>query len=81
MNFYSLLLTRRFSKGAKVQSIQERRNSVEKLLDFEIAAFSRHLHREGKKVAILNLRSFSTEWHCSYIDCALGEGRKGVGRL
>ena len=31
---------------AKVQSI-ERHNSVEKLLDFEIAAFFRHLHCEA----------------------------------
>ena len=56
--------------GAKVQSIYERRNSVEKLLDFEIAAFFRHLHGEGKKAAISNL-SFTSEWRRSYIDCAL----------
>ena len=31
------------------------------LLDFEIAAFFRHLHGEVKKTAISNLRSFSTE--------------------
>ena len=55
----------------KVQSMQERRNSVEKLLHFEIAAFFRHKHGEGKKAAISNLRSFSTEQRRSYIDCAL----------
>ena len=46
-------------------------NSVEKLLDFEIPAFFRHLHGEGKKAAISNLKSFSTEQCRSFIDCAL----------
>ena len=49
------------SPRPKAQSIKERRNSVEKLLDFEIAAFFRHLHGEGKKAAISNIRSFSTK--------------------
>ena len=40
--------TRNF-RFSKVQSIQERRKSVEKLLGFEISAFFRHLHGEGKK--------------------------------
>ena len=47
------------------------RNSVEKLLDFEIAAFFCHQHSEGKKAAIPKSRSFSTELCHSYIDCAL----------
>ena len=33
----------------KVQSKLERRDSVEKLPDFEIAAFFRHLLSEGKR--------------------------------
>ena len=56
---------------SKVQSIKERRNQVEKLFDFKIAAFFCHLHGEGEKAAISNLQSFSTEWRRSYIDCAL----------
>ena len=46
----------------KVQSIYERRNSVEKLLDFEIASFFRHLHGKGKRRQFQTLdRSFLIE--------------------
>ena len=41
-----------------MNDIYEQCSSVEKL-DFEIAAFSRHLHGERKEAAILKLISFS----------------------
>ena len=56
----------------KVQSIQERHDSVEKLLDFEFAAFLRYLHDEGNKAAISKFRSFSTKSRRSYIHYILG---------
>ena len=51
--------------------LYEQRDSVEKLLDFESAALSRHLHCEGKKAANSKLRSFSTDSGLSYIHYAL----------
>ena len=44
--------------STKVQSIQIRRISVEKLLVFEIAAFSRHLDGEGKKGGTFKTKKF-----------------------
>ena len=68
-----------YSKSRQLSSIlilkysQFKNDAIQfkKLLDFEIAAFLRHPHSEGKKAATSKLKSFSADSHFSDIDCAL----------